>query len=267
MVLRVVVPADEVEMAADALWVAGASAVAEADVAGGIELTADVDACPAALASFAHDLFADDGSWRDGWRPFARAVEVGPFVVRPPWVPEGPSRLRSLLVDAGHAFGTGSHPSTTLALAALAEHVGSGRCRSVLDVGCGSGVLAIGAALLGAAVVAIDVDRAAIDAAVANAAANAVAFSIASVPLADLEGRFELVAANLGSPLVVDLAPLLVTRTVDIIVLSGLLEDRWEHVPPAYPDFEVVDMPTADGWRALVLARAAGHGGAVANRL
>src|SRR3954469_11202775 len=140
MVLRVVVPRSAVDVAADALWVAGASAVAEADVDGGVELSADLDACPPSLSSCAHDVSADDGSWRDGWRVFARAGEVGPFEVRPPWVPASSAGLRSLVVDAGHAFGTGSHPSTTLALAAVAAHVGSGRCRSVLDAGCGSGV-------------------------------------------------------------------------------------------------------------------------------
>jgi ribosomal protein L11 methyltransferase len=257
MVLRVVVPRDEVDAASDALWVAGASAVAEAaGPDGAVELTADLDACPSALSAFAHDVFDDDGSWRDGWRPFARAVEVGPFVVRPPWIDTASSALRSLVVDAGHAFGTGSHPSTTLALAAVAEHVGSGRCRTVLDVGCGSGVLAIGAALLGATrVVAIDVDPAAVAATIANAAANGAdgVISVASTPLAHVEGGFDLVAANLGSPLVVDLAPLIAARSTDVIVVSGLLEDRWDHVPPAYPDFEVVASPTADGWRALVL--------------
>jgi ribosomal protein L11 methylase PrmA len=68
-------------------------------------------------------------------------------------------------------------------------------------------------------------------------------------------GRFDLVAANLGSPLVVELAPSIADPASDLVVLSGLLADRWEHVPPAYPDFEVVDAPTADGWRALVLSR------------
>jgi ribosomal protein L11 methyltransferase len=257
-VLRVVVPVASVESASDQLWVAGASAVSEEPADdGAVVLTADLDACPAALAAYEHDVFADDGSWRDGWRPFARAVEIGPFVVRPPWVASG-SAARTLLVDAGHAFGTGAHPSTTLALAAIAEHVGSGRCRSVLDVGCGSGVLAIGAAMLGAApVVAIDIDAAAIEATTANAEANGVddAIEVTSTALDDVTGRFDLVAANLGSPLVVDLAAAIADRSVDVVVLSGLLADRWEHVPPAYPDFELAGAPVAAEWRALVLAR------------
>jgi ribosomal protein L11 methyltransferase len=274
MVLRVVVPTEEVDAASDTLWTAGASAVAESPMAdGAVELTADLDVCPPALVPFAHDVFDDDGSWRDGWRPFARAVEVGPFVLHPPWVdpattgfgepdtrfrpPGSPKpRLRPLVVDAGHAFGTGSHPSTTLALSAIADLIDAGRCRSVLDVGCGSGVLAIGAALLGAApVVAIDIDPAAIDATTANAVANDVTISVTSTPLDRVEGRFDLVAANLGSPLVVDLAAPLAAHATDIVVLSGLLEDRWAHVPSAYPDFAVAATPETDGWRAVVLRR------------
>ena len=181
------------------------------------------------------------------------------IVVRPPWVEapeEDGGRHRTLLVDAGHAFGTGSHPSTTLALAAVADHVATGRCGSVLDVGCGSGVLAIGAAMLGAdPVVAVDIDPAAVAATAANAAANGVAVDVSDTPLDRLAGAFDLVAANLGSPLVVDLAASIGALASDVVVLSGLLADRWQHVLAAYPAFEVAGTPTEGDWRAVVLAR------------
>jgi ribosomal protein L11 methyltransferase len=257
MVLRVVVPVAEVDAASDALWVAGASAVGEeARPDGVVVLTADLDRCPPTLASCAHDVFDDDGSWRDGWRPFARASVARPFLVRPPWVEADAAGFVELLVDGGHAFGTGSHPSTTLALEALASRAPLG---SVLDAGCGSGVLAVGAALLGAErVVAVDLDPAAIEACVANAARNHVEVEVVACGIEEAPTEpFDVVVANLGSPLVVDLAGELTARCRRSLILSGMLgvATRTAQVPAAFPDFDVVRAPERDGWRALVLAR------------
>jgi ribosomal protein L11 methyltransferase len=262
MVVRIEVPRDDAEVAADLLWQAGATAVGEAVAAGGdaVELTADLDDCPPEVAArWPASTWVDDGAWRDGWRPFARAVRAGPFLVRPPWVEAGPpaTGVIELVLDGGHAFGTGSHPSTTLALEALAALAPGGA--SVLDVGCGSGALAIGAALLGAArVVAVDIDPAALEATSANVARNGVGHrvDVSSTAVADVEGTFDVVLANLGSPLVVDLADVLLARTAPAgaLVLGGLLEARAPAVAAAYP-MTVVDLRAADGWANLVLAR------------
>jgi ribosomal protein L11 methylase PrmA len=175
VVLRLWVASDEdAELVADRLWSEGASAVGEERWDDGIVLTADLTKVPVGLEGRRHELVDDDGSWWDGWRPFARPVEVGPFFVRPPWVvADVPAGLVELQLDAGRAFGTGAHPSTRLALAALAERVSMGT--SVLDVGCGSGALAVGSALLGAApVVAFDIDPEAVAATLDNARRNDV---------------------------------------------------------------------------------------------
>lgn len=264
--VRVEVPAHEAEVAADLLWAAGASAVGESDPGpgGSIVLTADLDACPPLVAErWTCRVEEDDGAWWDGWRAFARAARAGRFVVRPPWVPpDTPAGAAiELLVDPGRSFGTGSHPSTLLALEVVSQRCG--RASSVLDVGCGSGILAIGAALLGAGpVVAVDVDPFALDATAANATANGVAgvMEVSSRPVTEVDGTFGLVLANLGSPLVVDLAATLSARVGSggVLVLSGLLEHRWEHVLAAYPGFRLVEAPVREGWRALVLAPASG---------
>ena len=260
VVLRVEVPARAAEVAADLLWAAGASAVGEAEVdqRGLVVLTADLDACPVGVrdAGWAWSTWADDGTWADGWRPFARAVRAGPFLVRPPWVEaEVPPGVTELLLDGGRAFGTGSHPSTTLALELLATVVTPGG--SVLDVGCGSGALAIGAALLGAArVVAVDVDAEAVATTGANAARNGVSVEVLEADASSLAGTFDVVVANLGAPLVFDLASRLAACSGSVIVLSGLLDARAVDVPRAYAGFAVTASRSTDGWTAMALARA-----------
>ncbi len=259
--VRVQVPIADVEVAADLLWAAGASAVEEAraiDHAGRVVLTADLDACPAEISGrWPCQVEEDDGAWWDGWRPYARAVRAGFFVVHPPWVAaEVEEGQIDLVLDAGRSFGTGSHPSTVLVLDLLGRLVTSG-C-SVLDVGCGSGALAIGAALLGSGkVTAIDIDPEALAAAADNAVANGVRprVELSGQSLDDVTGSFDLVLANLGSPLVVDLAGPLAGRMSPgaTLVVSGLLDDRWDHVPAAYPTLRLVDRVTLDGWCALVL--------------
>ncbi|MDQ3107187.1 MAG: 50S ribosomal protein L11 methyltransferase [Actinomycetota bacterium] len=266
MVVRIEVSASEAEVVADRLWQAGATAVSEsaADRGDGsvVVLTADLDGCPDDLAlQWPTSSWVDDGAWQDGWRPFARAVRAGPFLVRPPWVTvdaaTGAGAIE-LVLDGGRAFGTGSHPSTTLALAALASCVQRGS--TVLDVGCGSGALAIGAALLGAShVVAIDVDPAAVTATAANVAANVVAgiVEVTDTPLESVPGAFDVVAANLGSPLVIDLVDELGGRTQPggVLVLSGLLTGRADAVRRAYRAFDLVDQSADDGWVAVSLRR------------
>lgn len=261
--MRVEVPVADAEVVADLLWQAGASAVGEApgDLADGVDtvvLTADLDACPESVSDhWTCRVASDDGAWWDGWRPWARVAFAGSFVVHPPWVEATVDEGRvDLVLDPGRSFGTGSHPSTVLALELLGRLVTSGS--PVLDVGCGSGALAIGAALLGSGIVtAIDVDPEALQATTRNAEANGVRrrVVVSDRRLEELDGSFALVLANLGSPLVVDLAPSLVARMQPnaSLVLSGMLDDRWEHVPPAYPSLHVVDRVTLDGWCALVL--------------
>jgi ribosomal protein L11 methyltransferase len=170
----------------------------------------------------------------------------------PTWHAAPDPAALNIALDPGLAFGTGSHPTTRLCLRWLEARVAGGE--SVLDYGCGSGILAIAAAKLGAAdVTGVDIDPEAVRAARANAAANAVHARFAGTdatppPPADL-----VVANILASPLKL-LAPLLAaqTRPGGRLVLAGLLDPQSDDVAAAYaPWFDMAVFDRAEGWTAL----------------
>jgi ribosomal protein L11 methyltransferase len=247
------VPASEAELAADALWLAGASAVVEHEdddrtviVVG--DVTGSIEGAPSHWVVSEHEV-VDDGL--DGWRPFASPVRAGPFTVRAPWLPAPPGESIELLIDPGRAFGSGSHPTTQLVLRALEPLVGPST--SMLDVGCGSGVLAIAAAQLGASpVVAVDVDPVALSVTLENAARNGVIVDGRDTPVDELDGVFDVVVANIGTAALVDLAAALVARVAPrgTLVLSGVLDAA---VLDAYPDLDLVERSEDDGWLCFAL--------------
>jgi ribosomal protein L11 methyltransferase len=162
-------------------------------------------------------------------------------------------------LDPGLAFGTGTHPTTQLCLRWLAEHLRAGD--TILDYGCGSGILAIAAAKLGAGrVTGVDIDPQAIATSRANAKANAVEISF-GLPHELGDETFDVVVANiLANPLEI-LAPLLAARARvgGHIVLSGILEAHADAVLDAYGRwFNIGPWGSTDGWVALAgVARAA----------
>jgi len=181
--------------------------------------------------------------------------------VVPSWCTPPDSGAINLMLDPGLAFGTGSHPTTRLCLAWLATCLRRGE--RVLDYGCGSGILAIAAAKLGAGeVVGVDVDAQAILASRANARANGVAatFSAPEERPAATADRFDVLVANiLANPLVL-LAPALAARvrTAGRIVLSGILEPQAAQVAAAYAEwFNISVWDRDDGWVALAGVRRA----------
>jgi ribosomal protein L11 methyltransferase len=163
--------------------------------------------------------------WEERWREFHRPVWVGPLWIGPPWE-EPPADAIDVVVDPGRAFGTGSHPTTRLCLELLLE-LDRG---SLLDVGCGSGVLSVAAAKLGfGPVVAIDRERAAVEATRRNAAANGVAIEVrrgdalgAELPATDL------VLANIDFKSVEALAPRVDAAA---LITAGYFHSRMPRVP------------------------------------
>ncbi|MDT7523271.1 50S ribosomal protein L11 methyltransferase [Rhodoferax sp. TBRC 17198] len=181
-------------------------------------------------------------------------VEITPeFWIVPTWH-EPPAQAKEVIrLDPGLAFGTGTHPTTRMCLRWIAGHGATGR---VLDYGCGSGILAIGAAKFGATeVIAVDIDQAAVDSTVLNAQANQVELS-AGLPEA-AQGEFDVVLANiLATPLKV-LAPLLRAhvKTGGHLVLAGILERQADELKAAYAPYCTLSVSdTEDGWILMTAA-------------
>lgn len=158
----------------------------------------------------------------------------------------------TLVVDPGVAFGTGSHPTTQLCLQWLDDNLHPGQ--SVIDYGCGSGILAIAAGKLGAAqVIGIDIDTQAVEASRYNADRNAVNAHFVNADIAALESADVVLANILSGPLKV-LAPLLsrLTRIGGRLVLSGILEEQAEELSKIYRGWFAMCLPVVhEGWVRL----------------
>lgn len=257
------VPVADVELATDALWLGGPSAVSIDELSDGmVRLTADVADPTAAGARWPLEVLeVDDADGLDAWRELAAPVRAGRrLVLQPAWLPVAAADIDDVVVllDPGHAFGSGSHPTTRLVLAALEDHLQGGE--RVLDIGCGSGVLAIGACLLGAAAVtAIDVEAAAVEATAANAARNGVTdrMLVSATPLSDVAGTFDIVAANISGRVLRELHDDVLRRLArgGLVVLAGFLDAQADDVRSAYGACTEVDRRSEDGWTALTLRR------------
>lgn len=268
---RLVVPADDADIASDRLWCAGAAGVEEVDRHDGlVELRTVLGGAPATVrgrlgdfpASWSLEFVDVDRRPTERWRDNVSPFEVAPGLTIVPawWVGEIPTEGAVLNIEPGGSFGLGDHPTTRLCLQALAERDLSGA--RVLDVGCGSGVLGILAARRGAdAVTAIDIADAAVEATRQNASANSVVVEASTTPLSDVVGSFDLVLANL-------LAPLLVANAADLIrliapggrlIMSGVLDGHYDHVIAALAPLVVVGVDQSDGWAAIELAEPASN--------
>ena len=189
--------------------------------------------------------------WAETWKHHHKPIEVSPRLrVSPPWH----ARPGDLVIPPGKAFGTGDHPTTRACLAAIDDLADS--CRSCLDVGCGSGVLALAAARLGLQAAGIDIDPAAVETARENATANGLAARFSGTPLEKVQGSYDLVVANVFAEVLVDLAPDLLRLTGRHLVLAGILVERADPVLAALsPPLAVRRQVTEGDWLHLHLER------------
>ncbi|MFL5835456.1 MAG: 50S ribosomal protein L11 methyltransferase [Solirubrobacteraceae bacterium] len=200
-------------------------------------------AAGAGLVEVSTSEVADD--WADRWRAFHRPLTVaGRVHVRPPWAPPPPGGLVDVVIDPGRAFGTGAHATTKLSLELLvalahgrvAAEATPASLGSLLDLGCGSGVLAIAAAKLGfAPVAALDHDPLAVQATADNARANGVELEVRRSDLrADPLPGTPTVLANLLRPLLLVLADRLPDPPPHALIASGLLAEETDEIAAAF---------------------------------
>jgi ribosomal protein L11 methyltransferase len=236
-------------------------------------LFATQEAADDALATLAHqDFYAGckslgvqevaDQDWVRLTQSQFAPVEITPeFWIVPTWHERPAGASKVITLDPGLAFGTGTHPTTRMCLRWIARHASELQQQRVLDYGCGSGILAIGAALHGATRVdAVDIDEAAVQSSIDNAAANQVSLHVGLPDQVSSEPRsYQVVLANiLATPLKV-LAPLLTGHVAagGYLVLAGILDRQEDELKAAYAPYAQLDVSDSeDGW-ILMTARLA----------
>jgi ribosomal protein L11 methyltransferase len=194
------------------------------------------------------------GEWKKNWQP----VKTGRFIVAPPWsdVPEASDQV-VIRIEPGMAFGTGTHESTRLCLMAIEKYFAGG---SFLDVGTGTGILAIAAAKLfrDARIEAIDTDALAIEIAAENARLNAaetnIEFRVGSID--ETTASADFVCANLTADVIVSILPQLIGATCGRLVLSGILGVQLEVVSARLQESGVskpLEIVNDGEWVALIV--------------
>lgn len=208
-----------------------------------------------------------DAEWKKSFLNASEGVFIEPFWrILPAWVERGvPAGERALRINPGAGFGTGTHETTQLCLRAIGEFAvsrGAGLLSGseVLDFGSGSGILAIGAALLGAQVKAVEIDELAIDNALENARINGIEKRIVySKTMDDAPGPYPLVIANILRPVLIQFAPELVKRIAPggRLILSGLVQGDVAEIDRVFSALigSKPEVSSRGEWRGIVWRR------------
>ena len=210
--------------------------------------------------------FVEDSDWENNWREYYKPIEVGEkLVVVPEWEQAPDDGRVPLRLDPGLIFGTGSHATTRLCLAALEQYCAPEV--NVLDLGCGSGILGIGALLLGCRrCLGVDIDPKAPDVVMSNAALNAIGpdrmTALAGDILADaglrvrIGGGWHLVLANIVADVIIALSAQVRQFMAPgaVFICSGIIENRWPETANALKanGFEILDHRSEEEWHCFV---------------
>jgi ribosomal protein L11 methyltransferase len=205
-----------------------------------------------------HRRVVEEEDWAEGWKEHFHPLKIGRIVIKPSWRTWQAAQGEIVVeLDPGMAFGTGLHPTTALMLAGLQKYVRPEM--RILDLGTGSGILAIPAAMLGAHVEALDISEVAVDVARANVGANGMAgrVSIDVGSIESVEGkRYDLIFANIIAGVLVDLAPALLRglEPDGRVLASGIVDERVDEVREAFlaAGLDVVDQRKQDDWWLLI---------------
>ncbi len=261
----VTVDPGDAELAADQLWSMGVVAIEERRTEGAaIELwtaLGEGSEVEDHLGGLTYPWRFEEVNATVGetWRRFATPTWVSDdLVIYPAWQPRPTedSAITAISIEPGATFGMGDHPTTILCLQAMRTLSLGGA--TVLDVGCGSGVLAVAACRLGARRAdGIDISPAAVPTTIANAIGNGVGtqVTVSTTRLAAIQGMYELVLANILAPALIELAADLrrVLSSTGSLVISGILADNHDHVLAALEPLRQTSRIDQDGWTAITL--------------
>ena len=206
--------------------------------------------------------------WANNWKQYFKPLKVGKkLLVKPSWEECSNTDGRVILdIDPASSFGTGQHNTTKLCLELLEESLNSGD--RVLDLGCGSGILSIGAMLLGASeVTAVDIEQNAVETAIENAAKNNITKDKYMVYCGDvisnkelcekIGGGYDLITANIVADVLIAMKDIFHQKLKNngILIISGIITERKDEVVNAvvHAGFEVIDTAEGEGWAAVKL--------------
>lgn len=182
-------------------------------------------------------------------------VEIDPFYIHPTWeAPKG--GMLNIAIDPALAFGTGHHPTTASCLRAVAKYVKPDD--EVMDVGCGSGILAIAAIKKGAIVDACDTDPLSVENALVNAEQNDISYrNLWEGPIQESDAVYDVIIANIVADVLVFIASDLKKRLRDggILILSGIMDKYEDKVLRAYKSFELTERIVENEWVTLVVTK------------
>lgn len=196
-----------------------------------------------------------NSDWVESYQKSIESLSIGKFYIHPTWSESNPE-LINIVIDPALAFGTGHHPTTASSLLAISRYVKEGD--DVLDVGCGSGILGIGAIKLGAKVDACDTDPLSVANAIENAQLNELEFSkIWEGSSSLVDKKYNIVVANIVADVLTFIANDLKNALKDdgILILSGILDKYEAKVLRFYTDCEIVERIAQDEWVTLVLKK------------
>jgi ribosomal protein L11 methyltransferase len=248
----------------DETTLAKSAAIGKVTLVGAFTTREDADTAiaelDAALSPRYEEVVGD--AWRDAWKEHYKPYAIAEgLVVRPPWEAyEAKAGEKVLELEPGRAFGTGLHETTRLVARAIKANAAEVQGKLAIDVGCGSGILALAAVALGAErAVAIDNDPEAIDVTRENAVRNGLADRVdaSTTDVAALDVTAPLVLANIEARVLVPMAGDLKRRVAPggLLLLSGILVPQKDEVLAAYADMELVEAPSLGEWVLLALRK------------
>ena len=214
-----------------------------------------------------YDIQIDDcktQDWVNNWKQYFHPIQIGErLLIRPTWEDEYDAEGRAVLhLEPGLAFGTGSHETTRLCLEALEKNIKGGE--KVLDVGCGSGILAIASLLLGAdSATGVDIDELAVKTAEENGKMNGFGsdrLTFIHGDLADkVSGKFDIVVANIVADVIIMFCKTVPEFMADnaVFITSGIIDIREQEVVDAFAEngFEIIARHADGGWRCFECRR------------